>query len=150
MAGCDEFHCDSLLLGDLVKILSRNGLLWPRPAAPFAGVSCTAILNAVGPLVQGRKRDNGQEGDSLELQAPTLVNIVNGTNGVHMNGVSGTHKLPSKNMAGSNGAPLAPSAPHTSGEPATHQCDATRLVASLDRLKVLVDEVSGLKLETVC
>lgn len=40
--------CDTFVLGALVKTLRRRKLVWPEPLAPFAGVSFSAILEAVG------------------------------------------------------------------------------------------------------
>jgi hypothetical protein len=39
--------CDSFLLGELIKMLHRNGLIWPQPLKPFDGISIGIITNAV-------------------------------------------------------------------------------------------------------
>ncbi|KAK5654016.1 hypothetical protein OQA88_7693 [Cercophora sp. LCS_1] len=141
-ATCDASHCDSLLLGKLVKILSRSGILWPRPTKPFAGVGYTAIVSAVGQLPQhgGLGTTASKTPNGINGTAGAHVNGVNGTNSVHVNGVNGAHKAPAKKSKTLGG---------TNGESASHQCGATRLVAGFGRLSILADEIDGVELETV-
>ncbi|KAK0624293.1 hypothetical protein B0T14DRAFT_429010 [Immersiella caudata] len=143
-ATCDESHCDSLLLGTLIKLLSKKGILWPRPAKPFTGVSYTAIIDDMARLSQhlgGRaaKAVNGVNG--------TTKHHANGTNGVHVNGVNGVHKPLTKTSKGQGGE-VHLSGTHP-GKPAVHHCGAMRLVAGFGQLDALADEVEGVELETV-
>lgn len=144
-ATCDASHCDSLLLGKLVKTLSKTGILWPRPSKPFAGVSYTAIIDAVGKLSQQQEASTQapQAINGINGTAKAHVNGVNGTNGVHVNGVNGTHKVPTKDLKGLGGKT------HTNSGYAVHECGATRLVAGFGQLSILADEVEGVELETV-
>ncbi|CAK7231351.1 hypothetical protein SCUCBS95973_007881 [Sporothrix curviconia] len=43
----DANPADTLLLGALLRTLHRHKAIWPRPAAPYAGVSIAAIAGAV-------------------------------------------------------------------------------------------------------
>lgn len=140
---CAEANCDSLLLGELVKLLNKNGLLWPRAAKPFTNVNFTSILEIVSPLAQSRQHQAEQRG----IKHLNGVNgVQNGTNGIpHANGVSvnGTHKK----VNGSIGKPSSTSTHHTNGGSHVHKCDATELVASLGELHTLSRRVAGLDLD---
>ncbi len=161
---CAEFHCDSLLLGEFVKILKRNGLLWPRAAKPFAGVNYAAVVKSVGPLLQYRRRGYEQGDNSCGSQVPQVANgagnrpngvrRVSGTHGTKgVNGVNGTQSSPNKRekvvrLNGSHGEPLPAAESPTGDEFGVHECDSTRLVAGLGRLNKLAEAVAGLEMET--
>ncbi|KAK4672144.1 hypothetical protein QC763_100340 [Podospora pseudopauciseta] len=140
-AGCNKYHCDSFLLGELVKALTKSKLVWPRPERPFAGISFLFVVSAVEGVFTSPSHSRGSAvcGD--------LWNVCNGVaakpngNG-YVNG----------NGRGGRG-PLTPEA---SPEPVlrngggyfdTHECDARKSVARLDELDALEDAVRGLDLE---
>jgi len=141
---CAEANCDSLLLGELVKLLNKNGLLWPRAAEPFNNVNFTSIIEIVNPLVHSRQSRSEKHGTGSKN-----VNGVNGVNGTHTHtnglgvgvGINGTHKKV-------NGAIEKPRAT-TNGGSHVHECDVTALIASLGELHTLSGRVAGLDLETV-
>ncbi|KAK4184948.1 hypothetical protein QBC35DRAFT_504859 [Podospora australis] len=145
-ASCNKYHCDSFLLGELVKSLTKNRLLWPRPEKPFIGTSFTTIVTAVEGTFQSQSRGLAAHrgGGSLWTSASE-----NGINGVK------EKLLPNGRAKGGNGI-WEPITPEASPEPVarngggyfdTHQCDARKLVGKLDELDALEDGVKGLALE---
>ena len=139
-ATCHEFHCDSFLLGELTKTLSKSGLLWPRAAAPFTGVTHAAVVESVADYRSAESKRRGGEGNQNGVSAK-VNGAVNGSNGIasggDANGANRNHETFHAEKKG----------PASFG---THECSARRLVASLDRLDTLAeDEGLGLELESV-
>lgn len=145
-ATCGKFHCDSFLLGELIKTLTRNQLVWPRPEKPFIGVSFTKIVTAVEGIFQSQSRGLAahRAGGSL------WTSESNGVNGVREK----QHQL--TNGRGPAKGIWEPITPEASPEPVarngggyfdTHLCDARKVVGKLDDLDALEDGVKGLELE---
>ncbi|KAK4202944.1 hypothetical protein QBC40DRAFT_337975 [Triangularia verruculosa] len=140
-AGCNKYHCDSFLLGELVKTLTKNKLVWPRPERPFAGISFLFVVNAVEGVFTSPSHSRGSAvcGD--------LWNVCNGV----------TSKPNGNAYVNGNGrGGRGPLTPEASPEPVlrnsggyfdTHECDARKSVARLDELDALEDAVKGLDLE---
>ncbi|KAK0732432.1 hypothetical protein B0T21DRAFT_412607 [Apiosordaria backusii] len=140
-ASCNKYHCDSFLLGELVKTLTKNKLVWPRPDRPFAGISFLFVVSAVEGVFTSPSHSRGSAvcGD--------LWNVCNGV----------TAKPNGNAYANGNGrGGRGPLTPEASPEPVlrngggyfdTHECDARKSVARLDELDALEDAVKGLDLE---
>ncbi|KAK1752725.1 hypothetical protein QBC47DRAFT_454071 [Echria macrotheca] len=132
-AVCPKYHCDSFLLGELVKTLHKSHLVWPRPTKPFVGVSHAAIAEAVNASAEFR----WIEADGTDLWGAP----VNGTKVV-----SRKRKSPVQQ----------PITPESSPEPASrksggfdsHVCDARKLVGRVADLEKLEEGVTGLDLES--
>ncbi|SPQ17636.1 a4f1a270-10ac-4419-9b55-8945e28df65c [Thermothielavioides terrestris] len=179
VAPCPTHHCDALLLGELTRSLHRHGLLWPRPARPFAGLSFAAVVDGArggAALAEQRRlrlqQQTRQEGGRLaghyqkgakggvveeEVEVEPWHRNGNGygnVNGHAVNEQEGVKKTSGWGAVG-GGLPVTPVA---SPEPVyrsargvfeqVHECDATRVVARLDELGKLADEVDGLVLES--
>ncbi|KAL2186709.1 hypothetical protein L209DRAFT_765558 [Thermothelomyces heterothallicus CBS 203.75] len=95
-AACSSHHCDSLLLGELIKSLqggdhpqgqehettttttttaTATGLIWPRPARPFPGLGFASVvgrvdrgLAAYGRAVEARVEAERQRRQSVEVE----------------------------------------------------------------------------------
>jgi len=136
-AACERFHCDSFLLGELVKTLHRQKLLWPKPAKPFLGTSFVGVADAVGLL----SSSGGGGGVFEKLGAPVW-------------GVKKENKVVNGHAHGhGQQPPLTPDASpdparHGNGNPFDfHECEARRLVDALPaELGELVKGVKGLEL----
>ena len=135
-ASCSKFHCDSFLLGELVKTFHKNGLaLWPRPKKPYLGASHAAIVEAVNSSAQFQWRNTGPVTDLWG--AP----------------VNGIEKASSRKRKSPSQQPITP---ESSPEPVarsgsnfdTHTCDAKKLVGRFDELDTLEDGIVGLDLES--
>ncbi|KAK3903571.1 hypothetical protein C8A05DRAFT_32711 [Staphylotrichum tortipilum] len=139
---CTAHHCDSLLLGELVKALAKQKLLWPQPAKPYAGVSFAALVKSVGAAVSvHRQTQRREEGDGWFLK---------GVNGV---GVAKEGGTPGWGVVGG----LFPLTPVTSPRlgfggggfrSGGHGCDVDAVVARLNGLGALREGVEGLALES--
>ncbi|KAK4223583.1 hypothetical protein QBC38DRAFT_45785 [Podospora fimiseda] len=139
-ADCTKYHCDSFLLGELIKTLRTSRLVWPRPEKPFNGFSFQAIVRAVSATFQSQGRGLAVNGDLWSYPG-----VTNGSrdklNGNNSNG---------RSRVGGKG----PITPEASPEPVarggyfeTHSCEARKLVWRLDDLDALEDKVEGLDLE---
>ncbi|KAK0719289.1 hypothetical protein B0H67DRAFT_532932 [Lasiosphaeris hirsuta] len=139
---CSKFYCDSFLLGQLMKTLRKSGVVWPRPAKPFAGVSHAEIADTVNSNVQFQWRSNsGSNGSGIGIW------------GVAVNGNGASVKASSRKRKSPVQQPITPeSSPEPTQRPGntfeTHVCDAKKLVANFDELDVLEDGVKGLDLQS--
>lgn len=149
-AACPTRHCDSLLLGDLVKSLHRRRLVWPQPARPFAGVSFASVVEAAAGGLDLLRQ--GRHGGREEVE-PAWGPVVNGVGG----GVVAAGKEEAWKPAAGWGRVGGdfPATPDASPEPPVfrnvalddlHDCAARRVVARLDGLERLRDGVQGLQL----
>lgn len=144
VAPCATHHCDALLLGELVKSLSRQRLVWPRPAKPFAGISFASVVDGVIgglTLLQAQRRRDREEVEPWYMKGA-------GANGHgEGNGANGARKLGWGVVGG-----VFPITPAASPEPVFrnrgHECDARRVVARLEGLERLEQGVEGLVLES--
>ncbi|KAK3341944.1 hypothetical protein B0T25DRAFT_586023 [Lasiosphaeria hispida] len=139
---CSRFHCDSFLLGQLIKTLRKSGVVWPRPAKPFAGVSHVDIADTVNSNVQFRWRNSSGNSESGI-----------GIWGVAVNGNGASVKASSRKRKSPVQQPITPgSSPEPTQRPGitfeTHVCDAKKLVTHFDELDVLEDGVKGLDLQS--
>ncbi|KAK1834412.1 hypothetical protein QBC39DRAFT_301251 [Podospora conica] len=134
---CPKYHCDSFLLGELIKTLTKARLFWPRPEKPFAGISHTAIVDAVISTAQ------------FQWRSPEVVTAGGGAD-LWGNPIG---KEPPKRTTIQ---PHQQITPESSPEPVarvvssfeTHACEARRLVAGLEGLEDLAEGVQGLRLES--
>ena len=134
---CPKYHCDSFLLGELIKTLTKARLFWPRPEKPFAGISHTAIVDAVVSTAQ------------FQWRSPEVVKTGGGTD-LWGNPIG---KTPPKRTTIQ---PHQQITPESSPEPVvrvasgnnfeTHACEARKLVAGLEGLDALAEGVRGLTL----
>jgi len=135
-ATCEKHHCDSFLLGDLIKTLHRSGQqIWSQPSKPFVGASFGGIVKSV--RESGVNLDRLRGGDDLWSEG-----------GRGSNGLSGRKRK----------SPVqAPITPDSSPEPVlwgsgikfdTHECDARKLVRKLGEIEALEEGVKGLELES--
>ncbi len=140
-ATCHKYHCDSFLLGELIKTLHKTQAVWPRPAKPFVGISHAGIVAAVNGSVQLQWRaGKAEREEGVDLW------------GVKVNGTTTGEKVNRKRKTPAQ----QPITPESSPEPVsrsvssfeTHQCDARKLVGGLDKLDGLEDVIVGLELES--
>ncbi|KAL1895894.1 hypothetical protein Sste5346_004991 [Sporothrix stenoceras] len=83
-------NSDTFLLGALLRTLHRNKLFWPRPAAPYAGVSIAAISRAAHDLQTQVWRTAFRIGDTTRnnrtnnqlLLTPQLDNLRSSVSGL--------------------------------------------------------------------
>lgn len=83
-------NSDTFLLGALLRTLHRNKLFWPRPAAPYAGVSIAAISRAAHDVQTQVWRTAFRIGDATRnnrtnnqlLLTPQLDNLRSGVAGL--------------------------------------------------------------------
>ncbi|KAK3335191.1 hypothetical protein B0T19DRAFT_470503 [Cercophora scortea] len=145
---CEQFDCDSFLLGKLVKTL-RKSKLFPRPASPFAGVGLAGIEEAIdksGLQIARRSDDSVLTEGGLWTTTPknTIVKALS----------------QSKKTAPPRQQQQRPFTPESSPEPAAarssgrasvfgeHQCEARKLVGTLEAIHALCGGVRGLELES--
>ncbi|GAB1309865.1 BTB domain-containing protein [Madurella fahalii] len=136
-APCTKHHCDSLLLGELIKSLHKHRLVWPRPSRPFHGVGFATIL------------ESAASGVSLHHQrwrGPVVEPW--GSEGA----VNGAKQGVQPVWAFGSTMPITPGA---SPEPVLrnggfelHGCGARKAISRLDELEGLEDGVLGLELES--
>ncbi|KAK3986100.1 hypothetical protein QBC44DRAFT_297825 [Cladorrhinum sp. PSN332] len=138
-AVCTKYHCDSFLLGELIKTLRTSRLVWPRPEKPFNGFSFQSIVVAVSATFQSQGRGLAVNGDLWSYPG-----VTNGSRDKHA----------SSNGRSSRVGGKGPITPEASPEPVarggyfdTHSCEARRLVGRLGELDALEDKVEGLDLE---
>lgn len=136
---CPKYHCDSFLLGELIKTLTKARLFWPRPEKPFAGVSHTAIVDAVVSTAQfqwrspeAEKTGGGSDlwGNPIGKAPPKRATI------------QPHHQITPE----SSPEPVVRVASRNSFE--THVCEARKLVGGLEGLEELAEGVKGLALES--
>lgn len=136
---CPKYHCDSFLLGELIKTLTKARLFWPRPEKPFAGVSHTAIVDAVVSTAQfqwrspeAEKTGGGSDlwGNPIGKAPPKRATI------------QPHHQITPE----SSPEPVVRVASGNSFE--THVCEARKLVGGLEGLEELAEGVKGLALES--
>ncbi|KAL1837774.1 hypothetical protein VTJ49DRAFT_3410 [Mycothermus thermophilus] len=150
---CPSQHCDSLLLGELTRSLQPRGLLWPRPAKPYAGVSFAAVTRGVdaGIRLIVRRRDEAEDRARRRREAEQPPWFMRKKS-------SGSVSPGAVRVQGPPGVPTWPLTPAPSPDPSVkdgwggldfvHECDATRVVDALQRLRGLVGDVEGLTLES--
>lgn len=136
---CPKYHCDSFLLGELIKTLTKARLFWPRPEKPFAGVSHTAIVDAVVSAAQFQwrspevvKTDGGADlwGNPIGKAAPKRATIH-----PHQQITPESSPEPVVRVASGNSFEA-------------HVCEARKLVGGLEGLEELAEGVKGLALES--
>lgn len=137
-AVCEKHHCDSFLLGDLIKTLHRSGQqIWAQPTKPFVGASFREIVKSIHE--SGCHLDRVRGGSDLWSDGGKVANGL------------GNRKRKSPVQA-----PITPdSSPELGSRTSyngikfdTHECDARRLVGKLDEIEALEDGVAGLDLES--
>ncbi|KAK1758116.1 hypothetical protein QBC47DRAFT_317274 [Echria macrotheca] len=100
---CTAFHCDSLLLGELIKILGKHGLLGTTRGADMQleGVSCAQLVEAVGAL----RQIHAEWLASVQRRKGSSVNVnsVNGTTESHPKTGSTGHENGGTTVGGVNG-----------------------------------------------
>ncbi|KAL2125520.1 hypothetical protein VTJ04DRAFT_1885 [Mycothermus thermophilus] len=153
LPACPSQHCDSLLLGELTRSLQPRGLLWPRPAKPYAGVSFAAVTRSVdaGIRLIVRRRDEAEDRARRRREAEQPPWF--------MRKKSSGSITPAVRVPGPPGVVAWPLTPAASPDPTVkdgwggpdfsdHDCDAGRVVDQLRGLKGLVNDVQGLSLES--
>ncbi|KAK4154676.1 hypothetical protein C8A00DRAFT_42559 [Chaetomidium leptoderma] len=139
---CPTHHCDSLLLGELIKSLHKHRLVWPRPAKPFPGLGFASIVAGVAGGVSVHLQDQQQPHHHRQEVEPCSSGGGSG---------GGT---PGWGVVGG----VFPITPAASPEPVYrggsgrfgdgYECEARRVVARLGGLGRLEEGVQGLVLES--
>lgn len=155
-APCPSHHCDTLVVGGLVQALSRQRLVWPRPAKPFAGVSFESVVAGVNGglglhrekmtvLLKAKEKEEAWFTNSVPAgtTVPKTTAVANGN--VDEANEEGTR--PGWGIVGG----IFPVTPPGSPQPVYrngHRCDARSVVWRLDGLERLREGVEGLLLES--
>ncbi|KAK3382141.1 hypothetical protein B0T24DRAFT_564082 [Lasiosphaeria ovina] len=142
-AACAAYHCDALLLGELVKTLHAARLVWPPPAKPFTGVSFAGVVEAVTAGVNAAQR-----------HAPAAAEAWGPSKPATPPGATASRKRKSPAQL----PPLTPDSDpedRVNGNEAgggtafeTHDCAALNLAERLKRFDLLEQSVAGLELES--
>lgn len=120
--------CDTYMLGALIKALHQNKLVWPRPSAPFVGVSFTGITNSS----EGAQAEWAHFAPVWSLNSP---------------GRNGEHSRKRKSPKDQPGQALTPeSSPETVATLEGHDCIAK--IDLVERLKELEAGIEDLELES--
>ncbi|KAL2195577.1 hypothetical protein P885DRAFT_79019 [Corynascus similis CBS 632.67] len=161
---CRTHHCDALLLGELVKSLQGGGrrLVWPRPTAPFVDLSFSDVVGGVREGLEAfqrgaeareeaeRKHQSRQK--EVEVEPWYMKGVPTTPNGKANGGavwgvVNGGGKFPITPVASPEPVYATPRQMGEKGGE-RHRCQVAGIVASLEGLAGLGEEVEGLVLES--